>query len=40
MKQEFLPKGLEKRKYYQPTGRGFEKTISERLELGDGDKGK
>lgn len=40
VKQEFLPKGLEKRKYYQPTGRGFEKTISERLELGDGDKGK
>jgi len=35
-----LPEELENRKYYRPTQRGFEKTISERLELDDADKGK
>jgi len=38
VEQTFLPKGLEKRKYYRPTQRGFEKTISKRLELDDGNK--
>ena len=32
VKQQYLPQGLEKRKYYRPTGRGFEKKISQGLE--------
>ena len=32
VKQQYLPQGLENRKYYRPTGRGFEKKISQGLE--------
>ena len=32
VKQQYLPQGLENRKYYRPTGRGFEKKISPGLE--------
>jgi putative ATPase len=27
-----MPEGLEGRRYYEPTDRGFEKTLKERLE--------
>jgi putative ATPase len=29
--QDYLPEELGSRAYYQPTNRGFEKTVSERL---------
>jgi putative ATPase len=29
--QQLLPEGLEERQYYEPTGRGFEQTLQERL---------
>lgn len=32
VEQQYLPQGLEKRKYYRPTRRGFEKKISQGLE--------
>jgi len=31
VEQQYLPQGLEKSKYYRPTGRRFEKKISQRL---------
>jgi len=40
VEQRFLPEGLEKRKYYRPTQRGFEKIISKRLEPNNGNKSK
>jgi len=40
VEQTFLPEELENRKYYRPTQRGFEKIISERLELDDENKGR
>ena len=30
--QPLMPEGLEDRRYYEPTERGFEKTLRERLE--------
>jgi putative ATPase len=30
--QTLMPEGLEARRYYEPTDRGFEKTLQERLE--------
>ncbi len=32
VEQDYFPAGLEDRSYYRPTGRGFEKVVSERLE--------